>query len=150
MTMPKPAPSAPDENHLCALITHSSPSRTARLRKPGRIGARDLRLGHAEERARLPGDERLEELLLLLARAEQVEDLAVAGVGRLAAEDQLRDHAAADLLVQVRVLEEAAARAARLRRQVRRPEAGVLRLLPQLGDERVGRSSSRASAASFG
>ena len=34
MTMPKPAPSAPDENHLCALITHSSPSSSARPCSP--------------------------------------------------------------------------------------------------------------------
>ena len=85
------APSAPDENHLCALITHSSPSRTARAAQQRRVGAGDLRLGHPEERARLAGDERLEELLLLLVGPEQVEDLAVAGVGRLAAEDELRD-----------------------------------------------------------
>ena len=33
MTMAKAAPSAPEENHLCPSITHSSPSRTARVRK---------------------------------------------------------------------------------------------------------------------
>ena len=31
MTIAKAAPSAPDENHLCPSITHSSPSRTARV-----------------------------------------------------------------------------------------------------------------------
>ena len=104
-----------------------------------RVGAGHLRLGHAEEGAHLAGDERLQEPLLLLVGAVEVEDLRVARVRRLAAEDQLRDEAAADLLVEVGVLEEAAARAARLRRQVRRPEACVLRLLLQLAHERVGR-----------
>ena len=66
-----------------------------------------------------------------------MEDLAVARVGRLTAEDELRDRAAADLLVQVRVLEEAAARAAGLRRQVRGPEPRLPGLLLQLGDQRV-------------
>ena len=116
----------------------------------GRVGAGDLRLGHAEERPRRARDERLEELLLLLVRAEQVQDLAVARVGRLAAEDELRDDAAADLLVQVRVLEEAAARAAGLGRQMRRPQARVLRLLLQLARSASAASSSRASACSFG
>ena len=32
ITIPNAAPSAPDENHLCPSITHSSPSRTARVR----------------------------------------------------------------------------------------------------------------------
>src|SRR4029079_9544028 len=94
-----------------------------------RIGAGHLRLGHAEEGAHLAGDERPEEALLLVVGAVEVEDLPVARVRGLAAEDQLRDEAAADLLVQVRVLEKAAARAARLRRQVRRPQAPGARLL---------------------
>ena len=115
-----------------------------------RVGAGDLGLGHPEERARLAGDERHEEALLLLGRAVEVEDLAVARVGRLAAEDQLRDEAAADLLVQVGVLDEAAAGAAGLRRQVRRPQARVLRLLLQLRDQRVGASSSANRRGSFG
>src|SRR5436305_1448732 len=33
MTIANAAPSAPDENHLCASITHSSPSRSARPRR---------------------------------------------------------------------------------------------------------------------
>ena len=44
MTIPKAAPSAPDENHLCPSITHSSPLRTARVRRvvgsePGTSGS---------------------------------------------------------------------------------------------------------------
>ena len=132
-------------DHPLVAVAHRLPAQQRR------VGAGHLRLGHPEERAHLAGDERLEESLLLLVGAVQVEDLAVARVRRLAAEDQLRDEAAADLLVEVRVLEEAAARAARLRRQVRRPEARVLRLLLQLGDERVGGVVLRVnSAASFG
>src|SRR6267143_1078866 len=73
-------------------------------------------------------DERREEPLLLLGRAPVMQDLAVAGVRRLAAEDQLRDGAAADLLVQVRVLDEAAAGSARVGRKMGRPETCVLRL----------------------
>ena len=102
------------------------------------IASGDLRLGHAEERAGLARDERTQEPLLLLGCPVQVEDLAVACVGRLAAEHELRDEAAPDLLVEVRVLDEAAAAAARLRRQVRSPQPLLLRLLLQLADERVG------------
>ncbi len=102
------------------------------------VGAGDLRLGHPEEGARRTGDERLEEATLLVVGAEHVQDLAVAGIGRLASEDELRIRASPDLLVQIGVLDEAAAAAARLGRQVRRPEAGVLGELLQLRDERVG------------
>ena len=78
MTIPKAAPSAPDENHLWPSITHSSPSRTARVRsvvgsEPGHLG-----LGHREERAHLARDERAQPALLLLVRAEEPEDLRVA------------------------------------------------------------------------
>ena len=66
-----------------------------------------------------------------------MQDLAVSRVRRLAAEDELGDRAAADLLVQVGVLEEAAAGAAGLRGQVRRPEACIFRLLTQLADQLV-------------
>ena len=44
ITIPNAAPSAPEENHLCPSITHSSPSRTARVRsvvgsEPGTSGS---------------------------------------------------------------------------------------------------------------
>ena len=67
-----------------------------------------------------------------------MEDLCVAGVRCLAPEDQLAPHGQADLLVQVRVVEEAGAGAARLRRHVRRPEPELAHLVPQCRDERVG------------
>ncbi len=103
-----------------------------------RIRAGHLGLGHREERAHLAGDERPQPALLLLVGAEQPEDLGVARVGRLAAEDELTPDRAADLLVQVRVDEEAPARAARLGRHVRRPETLLLRSGAQTLDERVG------------
>ena len=103
-------------------MTHSSPSRTARVLSPRRVRPRDVRLGHGEERPRLPLHERPQELLLLLLGAEQVEDLAVAGIRCLAVEDELAPEAAPDLLVQVRVGEKALAGATSLGREVRRPE----------------------------
>ena len=87
-----------------------------------RVGARHFGLGHREERANAASDEWEEPPLLLLVGAEQVEDLGIAGVRRLAAEDQLAPDGAADLLVQVGVVQEAGAGAARFRRHVRRPE----------------------------
>ena len=109
------------------------------MRSKRRIGARHVRLGHREERPRPPGDERLEEPLLLLRRAELVQDLGVAGVGRLAAEDELRPVGAADLLVHAGVVEKAVAGAAGLRRHVRRPEPRRARLRLQARDERLRR-----------
>jgi len=139
MTTPNAAPVGARREPLVRIddpfvaVAHGAAEQT------GRVGAGHLGLGHPEERARIARHERCEEALLLLRRAEHVEDLAVAGIRGLAPEDELRVHAAADLLVQVGVLEEAAPRAAGLGRQVRRPKACILRLLPQFGDERVGR-----------
>ena len=47
------APTAPEVNHLWPLITHSSPSSSARVCSVGRVGARDLGLGHREAAADL-------------------------------------------------------------------------------------------------
>ena len=135
ITIANAAPSAPDENHLCPSITHSSPSRTARVRSS--VGSEPATSGSViEKNERIsPGDERREPALLLLVGAELPEDLGVAGVGRLAAEDVLRPRRAADLLVEVGVREEAGARAAGLGREVRRPQAVGLRALAQRVDE---------------
>ena len=46
------------------------------------VAAGDVRLGHRERGADLAGEQRLEPLLLLLGRAEHVQDLHVAGVRR--------------------------------------------------------------------
>jgi len=62
------------------------------------------------------------------------EDLGVAGVGRLAAEDVRRPHRAAEDLVQERELHLPVARAAELGPEVARPEA----VLPDLGLQRIG------------
>src|SRR5207302_717561 len=92
-------------------------------------------------------DQRAQEALLLLFRPEEVQDLAVAGVRRLAVEDQLAPERPADLLVQVGVGEEAAAGAAGLRRKVRRPQALRLRPSPQIDHERRGYDSAWAAEA---
>jgi hypothetical protein len=68
-----------------------------------------------------------------------VQDLAVACVRSLAAEHELRPDAAPDLLVQVRVDEEALPGPARLGRQVRRPQTVLARPRPELLDEPLGR-----------
>jgi hypothetical protein len=102
-----------------------------------RIGARDLRLCHREERPHLPRDERRQKPLTLLVRPVQMQDLGVAGIRSLTAEDELRPDGAADLLVQARIREEAEPGAARLRRDVRRPESLRARAGAQLLDQRV-------------
>ena len=119
-------------DHVVVAVAHRAGAERRRVR-PGHLG-----LGHREERADLAGDEREEPALLLLVGAEQVQDLGVAGVGCLAAEHELPPERAADLLVQVRVVEEAGAGAAGFGWDVRRPEARRFHLRPQLGDERVG------------
>ena len=78
-----------DENHFSPLITHSSPSSSARRLEHPRIGAA-LRLGHREARDDLVVEQRLQILLLLRGGAVVREDLGVAGIGRLAAEDDRR------------------------------------------------------------
>ena len=151
ITIPKAAPSAPDENHLWPSITQSSPSRTARVgsvvgSEPGTSGS------VIEKNERIsPATSGLQPALLLLVGAEEVEDLGVAGVGRLAAEDELAPQRAADVLVQVRVVEEAGAGAAGLGRDVRRPQAERAHLVAQLVDEpSAASSSSRSRIGSFG
>ena len=89
----------------------------------------------AKKDLHLPGDQRPQEPLLLLLRAEVVEDLGVAGVRRLAAEDELRVERAADLLVQAGVVEESLAGAACLGRHVRRPQPLLARARLQRGDQ---------------
>src|SRR5207237_10293706 len=85
-------------------VDHPRVARALRSRtQAARIGPRDLRLGHREERADLARDERAEPARLLLGRPELVEDLGVAGVRRLAAERARRHQAAADALVGVGV-----------------------------------------------
>jgi hypothetical protein len=65
------------------------------------------------------------------------QDLPVSGIRRLAVEDELPPERAADLLVQVCVDEEAAARATGLGREVRSPEPFLLRPGAELRDQRL-------------
>ncbi len=135
ITIPNAAPSAPDENHLWPSITQSSPSRTRARAQRRRVGARHFGLGHREERPDRSCDERREPVGLLLVGAVQVQDLGVARVWRLAAEHALAPHRTPDVLVQIRVVEEAGAGAARLRWHVRRPQACVSHLVLQLFEQ---------------
>src|SRR6185503_12862897 len=64
----------------------------------GRVGAGALRLGHREAAPDLTGGQRLQPAPLVLGAAVLVEDLEVAGVGRLAAEHQVSDGRAPELL----------------------------------------------------
>ena len=77
-----------------------------------------------------------------------MQDLGVARVGRLAAEDELSPVGAPDLLVHAGVVEEPVARAARLGRHVRRPEPGSRAPAPAAPRSAPGAaSSSRSSSA---
>src|SRR4029079_8094034 len=89
----------------------------------GGVRARDLRLRHREERARAPGNERLEELFVLLRRPELVQNLGVSGIRRLTTEDELRPVRSADLLVEAGVVEKTLAGSSGFRRHVRAPKA---------------------------
>ena len=137
MTMAKAAPSADDVNHLCPSMTQASPSRRARVLELGRVGAGVLGLGHGEAAADAAGGERLEPALLLLGGAVPVEDLDVAGVGRLGAEHQVPERRPAQLLADQRVLDQAEAHAAELARHLRAPQTGGPHLVAQALDDRL-------------
>ena len=124
ITIPNPAPSAPDENHLRPSITHSSPSRTARVFSP--VGSEPETSGSVIEKNERssPATSGRSQRSFCSVGAEQVQDLAVARIRGLAAEDELGPDAAADLLVEIRVGEESLPGPAGFRREVRRPEPG--------------------------
>ena len=73
------------------------------------VGAGQARLGHAEAAADLAVEQRLEPLLLLLGRADPLEHLHVAGVGRRAVEALGGQRVLAELAGDVRVVEVAEA-----------------------------------------
>ena len=83
-------------------------------REHRRVGA-GLRLGHRVAGEQLAVEQRLQVALLLLGGAVVGDDLGVAGVGRLAAEDDRRPRRPAEDLVQQRELELAVALARRAR-----------------------------------
>ena len=89
MTMRKAAVRALEEKYFQPLMTHSSPSRDG----PGGelLGVRaGLRLGHRVAGEHLAVEQRLEIAGLLLVGAVVGDDLGVAGVGGLGAEDDGR------------------------------------------------------------
>src|SRR5206468_3953500 len=98
-----------------------------------RVGAA-LWLGHGEAGDDVAVEERLEVLPLLLLGPVVREDLRVARVGGLAAEDVRRPHRPAEDLVQQRELHLAVARAAELGAEMAGPEA----VLPHLCLQRIG------------
>ena len=128
ITMRKSEMLALDENHLWPLMTHSSPSRSARVGEERGVGARP-RLGHREAGPQLAGQQRLHPLPLLLVGAADGDELRVARVRRLVAEDARRVDAGTEDLVHQAQLHLAEPAAAHLRRQVGRPQALVLDLL---------------------
>ena len=134
ITIRKSAIEALEENHLRPSITHSSPSRTARVAELRGIRARRVRLGHAEGAAQVAGEQGVQPAVLLLRRAGQREDLRVAGVGRGVAEGERRDRRGAEDLVHQPQAHLPHALAAELGWQVSRPQAALLDLLLQRCD----------------
>ena len=88
-----------------------------------RVAARLLGLGHREAAAHLAFDERSQEALALLGIGEQVQDLHVAGVGRLRVEHIVPQRGASECLAEQTVLEHRQPLTAPLDRMVRRPQA---------------------------
>ena len=109
MTMRNEAVLAFDEKNFQPLMTHSSPSFSARVVNMRGVGA-GVGLGHRVAGEDLAVEQRVEVLLLLLVGAVVGDDLGVAGVGGLAAEDDRGPLRAAQDLVQQRQLELAVAR----------------------------------------
>ena len=140
-----------DENHLWPLMTHSSPSRTAGV--VSSVGSAPAPGSVIEkQRADLAVEQRLHPLLLLLVGAADGDQLGVAGVGRVVAEDRRRVGALAEDLVHQAELHLAEAAAAHVGREVRGPQALALDLLLQRRGDPVERSPALrrapASAAS--
>ena len=94
-----------------------------------RIGPGHLGLGHREARPRRARAQRAEVLLLLLVRAPVEERVHVALVGRLAVEHPRAVVRLRRLGLHHRQLDVAEPHAAPLRRHVREPQPGLLRLL---------------------
>ncbi len=122
ITMRNDAVLAFDEKNFQPLMTHSSPSCTARVVNMRRVGA-GVRLGHrvageaSRRRAAAGGS-----CSFCSGGAVVGDDLGVAGVGRLAAEHDRRPLRAAEDLVQQRELELAVALAAELGAEVGGPQ----------------------------
>ncbi len=89
MTIRNDAVLAFEEKNFHPLMTHSSPSLVGPGLEHGRVGA-GVRLGHRVAREELTVEQRLQVALLLFRRAVVGDDLGVAGIGRLASEDDRR------------------------------------------------------------
>ena len=87
-----------------------------------------MRLGDREAGHDLIRQQRLEKLLFLLRRAVMGQDLAIAGIWRLRAEDDRPEPGAAELLVHERELDLAVALAAKLRPEMATPQSPRLDL----------------------
>ena len=137
MTIPNAAPSAPDENHLCPLITQSSPSRTARVRsvvgsEPGTSGS------VIEKNERIwPPTSGKSHRCFCSSVPNMCRISALPASGAWHPKIKLSPHGEADLFVQIGVIEETRSGATSFRRHVRRPEPERAHLVAQLGDECV-------------
>ena len=133
ITMRNDAVFAFDEKNFQPLMTHSSPSLTARVLNMRRVGP-GVRLGHRVAREHLAVEQRPQVALLLLGRAVVGDDLGVAGVGRLAPEHDRRPLRATEDLVQQRELQLAVALPAELGPEVRGPQPLAAHLVLQRVD----------------
>ena len=104
---PERAPSAPEENHLRPLITHSSPSSIAVVRRSVGSAPGDVRLGHREERAVSPATSGSSQRSFCSAVPNwcRISPLPASGAWQLKTYCAHSD--AADLLIEVGVGEEA-------------------------------------------
>ena len=141
-------------NHLWPLMTHSSPSMHRGRADDRRVGAGEERLGERERARDLAAQVRPEPALLLRVGRAVREQLHVAAVGRLHAEDAHRHHAAADDLRHQRQLQLPEARRRRASGRGTRPRARVPSPGPAGAPARpatrrggVGRRSVRAGSA---
>ena len=116
----------PAVDHPLVAVLHRS------RREQRRVGA-GVRLGHRVAREDLAVEQRPQVALLLLRRAVVGDDLGVAGVGRLAAEDDRRPLRPAEDLVQQRQLELPVPLAAELGAEVRGPQILASRPRPSAG-----------------
>ena len=104
--------------------------------EPGRVGT-TARLGHRVRRHDLLCEQRLEVALLQVVGAVVGQDLGVARVGRLTAEDDRSAVRASEDLVEQRQLDLAVAGAAEVRTEVARPQAPLAHLLLERWDQRL-------------
>ena len=134
----KSAPSAPLENHLCPSITHSSPSRIARVRRS--VGSEPATSGSviAKKERLSPATSGRRNCAFCSSVPNRWRISAFPASGAWQPKSELRVERAADLLVEARVVEEPEARAAGLGRDVRRPESRFAGASAQLLEQREG------------